>query len=82
VRNLSPLKDHLAPLLAMAGAGIPWIVYDLIIEKPSYFWTYRGLIFILFVIAGALAVVLAWCWSRGPSDQNGSSEDDFLNTPV
>lgn len=54
-----------APLLILAGAGLPWILYDFLIDSPSDFWTYRGAIFIGIAVLGALCVVLAWHWSHG-----------------
>ncbi len=73
MRDSSPLNRHFAPLLAMAGAGLPWIVYDLLIENPSYFWTFRGAIFMATAILGVISVVLAWRWSHG---YKGSEEDN------
>jgi len=82
VRNLSPLNSRIAPLLAMAGASLPWIVYDMAIGNPADFWTIRGLYFVLSVVVGVYAFVLAWYWCRGPSDQNGTYEDDFLDNSM
>jgi hypothetical protein len=49
----------------MAGASLPWLVYDAMIRGPGEFWTYRGLIVLAAVAAGVILVGLAWDWSRG-----------------
>lgn len=69
-----------APLLAMAGAGIPWVAYDQLIEDTSDFWTFRGIVFMATAVLGVISVALAWecCHSEGGKSETGWQDDVTL----
>ncbi|MEN6464640.1 MAG: hypothetical protein ABFD62_05610 [Syntrophaceae bacterium] len=66
---------RLAALLALAGAGIPWVAYDRLIADPADFWTFRGAVFMVIAALGVISVVFAWAWGSGDGPQ-GTGEQD------
>jgi hypothetical protein len=53
-------RHPLAPFRAMAGASLPWLVYDALIENPGDFWTFKGVIVMAATALGVILVGLAW----------------------
>lgn len=67
---------RLAPLLAMIGAGLPWVAYDRLIADSADFWTFRGAVFIAIALLGMLSVALAWdiCRREREKHKSGGQE--------
>jgi hypothetical protein len=67
-----------APLLAMIGAGMPWVAYDQLIADPSDFWTLRGAVFMATAVLGVISVALAWEVCRGDRDKRETGRRDSI----
>ncbi|HEX7503795.1 MAG TPA: hypothetical protein VF336_00885 [Syntrophales bacterium] len=63
-------RHPLAPFWALAGASLPCLVYDALIEIPEEFRTYEGVIVLAAVTLGVVLVGLARHCSHGLPDSD------------